>query len=252
MKKKILSTLMLVLVLVMIPTFAFAKKSHQYGDGGSGGGSGSSSSSSSSSSTTSTALCPNLDGPAGTCERHKETKVEVRSNGVMVTTTGATRDYSNTWYRLAINMNTTNGTPIVANNDAGVKIGNVHVHFAGGFAEIAGLPDHITEQIKALNVGKTAAEVFGNTLGVDLTGWKRIGNTRAVILTDETTGLTNTGTEFYLDIEPIDESGTFAVVYYNNWTGSWYFMPVTMDQATGLIKMYLPGSCTMQLLQKVQ
>lgn len=249
MKKKLLSTLVLVLVLAMIPTFAFAKKSHQYGDGGSGssgsGGSGGSST------TVISTICPNLDGPAGTCQRHKEIDVKTLANGQIITTTGATRDFKNVWYRLAINMMTSNGTPIAANNDAGVKIGNVHVHFAGGYAEIAGLPDHIVNDIKALNTGKTAAEVFGNTLGVDLAGWSSVGNTRAVILTDETTGLTNTGTEFYLDISTIDPNGTYAVVYYNNWTGSWYFMPVSVDQATGLIKMYLPGSCTVQLLKKI-
>lgn len=244
MKKKALSALMLALVLVMVPTFAFAKKSHTYSNG--------SSSSSSSSTTTSTVLVPNLDGPAGTSESQTDTKVEVRSNGVMVTTTGATRDFSNTWYRLAINTTTTDGTQISADNNAGVKIGNVHVRFVGGYAEIAGLPEHIVNDIKALNSGKTAAEVFGNTLGTDLTSWKNVGNTRAVILTDETTGLTNTGTEFYLDIDPIDEAGTFAVVYYNNWTGNWCFAPVTVDQTTGLIKVSLPGSCTVQLLQKVQ
>lgn len=253
MKKKLLSTLALVLVLALIPTFAFAKKSHQYGDGGDGITSGGSSTivGNTGVSLVPEENCPNENGPAGTCQRHTDVETQTLTNGQILTTTGATRDHRNVFYRLAMNMLTTNGTPITKNNDGGVKIGNVHVHFASDFAEIAGLWDYAVADIVALNSGKTAAEVFGNTLGVDLTGWKSVGNTRAVILTDETTGLTNTGAEFHVAISPIEPNGQFAVVYYDNWTGRWNFMPVTLDPATGLIKMYLPGSCTVQLLQKV-
>lgn len=259
MKRKFLAMLSLVLVLALIPTFVFGAKSKENNGGG---GSGSTSSSTS----TSTVVTPGTDGiistglpdgpckigtgSAGTCHRHGAIEVKTLANGTIITTTGATRDRVNTWYRLAINTTTSNGTPIVTNHLGGVAIGNVHVHFANDYAETAGLPSYIVADIDALNSGKTASEVLGMSTGVDLTGYERIGNTRAVILTDQTTGLTNTGTEFIVEVEPLDPTGTFAVVYYDNHTNLWNFMPVTVDPTTKLISMYLPGSCTIQLLRK--
>lgn len=264
MKKKILAMLSLVLVLALVPTFVFGLPSRENtGSGSSGGGStggGSSVPGVTVLGATSNVLlvfgdgstayeCKLLNGSAGTCWRHANTEAKTLANGTILTTTGATIDRSGIWYRLAINMNTSNGTPIVSDEIGGVAIGNVHVHFAAGEAETAGLPAHIVAQIDALNSGKTASEVFGTTLGVDLAGYASVSNTRAVILTDYTTGLTNTGTEFFVEVEPLDPTGTYAVVYYDNWTGRWNFMPVSVDPTTKLIKMYLPGSCTIQLLR---
>lgn len=254
MKRKFLAMLSLVLVLALIPTFTFGAKSKENTGGGSSGGSSSGSVSTvvtpGSSAGLADGLCVLGTGSAGTCWRHADTEVKTLANGTILSTTGATRDRSNTWYRLAINMNTSNGTAIVSDQIGGVAIGNVHVHFAANEAETAGLPAHIVANIDALNSGKTASEVFGTSIGVDLAGYERVGNTRAVILTDYTTGLTNTGTEFFVEVEPLDATGTHAVVYYDNHTGLWNFMPVSVDPATKLIKMYLPGSCTIQLLRK--
>lgn len=251
MKKKFLAVLALAAALVIIPTFAFASQSKEAGSGGSGGGGGHSTvvTTNTPTATTST-ICANGTGPAGTCYRHSDVEVKTLADGTIISTTGATRDFSNTWFRLAINTTTSDGTPIVSNNVGGVAIGNVHVHFANDYAEIAGLPDYIAEDIKALNSGKTASEVLGTSTGVDLTGYERVGNTRAVILTNQTTGLTNTGTEFVLEVEPLNAAGTYAVVYYDNHTNLWNFMPVTVNPNTKLINMYLPGSCTIQLLRK--
>ena len=254
MKRKFLAMLSLVLVLALIPTFTFGAKSKENTGGGSSGGSSSGSVSTvvtpGSSAGFADGLCVLGTGSAGTCYRHGAIEVKTLSNGAIITTTGATRDFTNTWYRLAINTNTSNGTPIVTNHLGGVAIGNVHVHFANDYAETAGLPEYIVADIDALNSGKTAKEVFGMSTGVDLTGYERVGNTRAVILTDQTTGLTNTGTEFIVEVEPLDATGTHAVVYYDNHTNLWNFMPVTVDPTTKLIRMYLPGSCTIQLLRK--
>lgn len=277
MKKKLLSILAMVLILVMIPSFAFAAKSKEYDDDDyisgdvSGGGSGSGSGSGSGiyvpgapgmpiippgatvvpGTVSDPVHCPPLTGPAGTCLHHADVEVRTLADGTMLSTTGATRDHSFTFYRLGVNMPLPNGTMITTKNDGCVDIGNVKIHFASDIAEIAGLYEHIQKNIIDLNAGKDMTEIFGDTLGVDLTGWKRVGNTRAVILTDQTTGLTNTGTEFYLDISPIDVNGTFAFIYYDNHTGRWNWMPTSIDPTTGLFKIYLPGSCTIQLLQKV-
>lgn len=253
MKKKFFAALALAAALVAIPTFAFAGKSYEVDKDSSGGGGGGHSTvvtTNTPTSTTTSTICANGTGPAGTCYRHSDVEVKTLADGTIISTTGATRDFSNTWFRLAINTTTSDGTPIVSNNVGGVAIGNVHVHFANDYAEIAGLPDYIAADIQALNSGKTASEVFGTSTGVDLTGYERVGNTRAVILTNQTTGLTNTGTEFVLEVEPLDATGTYAVVYYDNHTNLWNFMPVTVDPNTKLINMYLPGSCTIQLLRK--
>ena len=97
--------------------------------------------------------------------------------------------------------------------------------------------------------GKTVKEVFGDTLGVNLTNIERVGNTRAVILTNENTGLTNTGTEFIMEVSSVDAVGTYSVLYYDNHTGRWNLLPVTVDPITLRIKVYLPGSCTIQLVR---
>ena len=267
MKKKILAMLSLVLVLALVPTFVFglpSRENNGSGSGSSGGGIGiggpgyTGTTNAPAGDQLVTLVLPDgtvrekcklHNGSAGTCWRHADTEVKTLANGTVLSTTGATIDRSGTFYRLAINMNTSNGTSIVSDEIGGVAIGNVHVHFAAGEAETAGLPAHIVAQIDALNSGKTASEVFGTTLGVDLAGYERVGNTRAVILTDYTTGLTNTGTEFFVEVEPLDPTGTYAVAYYDNWTGRWNFMPVSVDPTTKLIKMYLPGSCTIQLLR---
>lgn len=251
MKKKLLATLSLILVLVMIPTFVFGRPSREWNDNDDDDrGSGSSTQTSTIVTTPTGEKCDLGNGPAGTCTRHPETEVKTLANGAMISTTGATLDKAGYWYRLAINMKNTSGTDIVSNNVGGVAIGNVHVHFASGQAEVAGLPTHIVSDINALNSGKSVHEIFGSTLGVDLSGYTRVGGTRAVILTNQTTGLTNTGTEFILDVSPLDAAGTYAVVYYDNHTGRWNFLPVTVDPTTKLIKLYLPGSCTVQLLKK--
>lgn len=246
MKKKTLSALMLVTAISMVPTFALARGSVSYrDDSNSGSGSGSSSTSS----TTDTSK-PNPDSPAGTTEPQKSTNVEVRSDGTMVTTTGATSDKSGTTIGLAVNMTATDGSTIAANGDGSVNNGNVNVKFVSGTAETAGLPEQIVSQINDLNSGKTASEVFGSSLGVDLSGWNLVGNTRAVVATDLTTGLTNTGTEIFLNVSSMGDAGAYAVVYYNNATGRWYMADLTVDPATGLVKVNVPGSCTVQFLKK--
>lgn len=254
MKRKFLAMLSLVLVLALVPTFVFGAKSKENNGGGSDREDNYVSTVVKPGTGTSTGLadgpCQLGTGPAGTCHRHGAIEVKTLADGTIISTTGATRDNSGTWYRLAINRAISNGTMINTNHLGGVAIGNVHVHFANDYAEIAGLPEYIVDDIVALNSGKTASEVFGMSTGVDLTGYEKIGSTRAVILTDQTTGLTNTGTEFIVEVEPLDPTGTFAVVYYDNHTNLWNFMPVTVDPNTKLINMYLPGSCTIQLLRK--
>lgn len=245
MKKKALATFALVMTLALVPTFAFAKKSPDTPDDGN------SNSSVSTIVTPDDAACEPSTGSSGTCYRHSDTEVKTLADGTIISTTGATKDKSNTWYRLAVDRPVANGNVIKSNGVGGVSVGNVTVHFANNEAETAGLPEKIVTEIDALNSGKSASEVFGSTLGVDLSGYEKVGCTRAVILKDQTTGLTNSGTEFILEVSPLDPNGTYAVAYYDNHTGRWNFMPVTVDPVTKLIKMYLPGSCTIQLLKKV-
>ena len=241
MKKKILATVAMIGVLTLIPTFAFGAGSKENVSGGSG---------------SVTVVKPGTteqvalgSGTSGTSKPEVTTTTTISTTGIISSTTGATVDSSETWYRLAVDTKSSDGTPIVSNKAGGVEIKDVHVHFATGIAETAGLPDHIVKNIDALNSGKTVKEVFGDTLGVNLTNIERVGNTRAVILTNENTGLTNTGTEFIMEVSAVDALGSYSVLYYDNHTGRWNLMPVTVDPITLRIKVYLPGSCTIQLVK---
>ena len=249
MKKKLLATLMLVGVLALVPTFAFGARSRENTGSGSTG-------STSTTVTTPTVVNPSTnvqvqlgDGTSGASAPAVGTTTNVSETGVITSTTGASVDTSETWYRLVVDTVNSNGTLIVDNHVGGVDIDKVEVHFATGIAETAGLPEHIVSDIDGLNSGKTTKEVFGDTLGVDLTNYERVGNTRAVILTDENTGLTNTGTEFILEVSAVEATGTYSIIYYDNHTGRWNIMPVTVDPVTLQIKVYLPGSCTIQLVR---
>lgn len=241
MRRKFLAALSLVLVLAMVPTFAFASGSKHNSGGGRDRGS-------STVKTTVSATGPAQgSGSAGTSYASTTTETKTLSNGTIIATTGSTYDKSNTRYGFAVNTATSNGTQITSNGDGSVSIGNVKVYFATGVAETAGLPEHIVGNIDALNAGKSASEVLGKA---ELKDYQNVGCTRAVILADQTTGQMTTGSEFVMDAGITDAAEEYAVVYYDNQTGQWNYVSVTVDPATNLIRMYLPGSCTIQLLKK--
>ena len=86
--------------------------------------------------TISSEICRRGIGTSGTCWRHTDEEVKTLADGTMLYLTGTTRDNSDTWYRLAFNQKTSNGTLIASNKIGGVAVGDVNVHFA---ADEAGL-----------------------------------------------------------------------------------------------------------------
>lgn len=242
MRRKFLAALSLVLVLAMIPTFAFAS-----GSKSNSGGGGRDRGSSSVKTTVSATGPAQGSGSSGTSYAGTSTETKTLSNGTIIATTGATYDKSSTKYSFAVNTTTSNGTQITSNGDGSVSVGNVKVYFASGVAETAGLPEHIVGNIDALNAGNAASDVLGKA---ELKDYQAVGCTRAVILSDQTTGQMTTGCEFLMDAGITDAAGQYAVAYYDNQTGLWNYVPVTVDPTTNLIRMYLPGSCTIQLLKK--
>lgn len=238
MKKNKIAVLALAATLAVVPTFSFAARSSSYDDRDDTTTSTTVSQGSSSSAQQGT-------GTSGTTTPSTKTDMVVASNGSVISTTGATNDKSGTTVGFVVGE-AGNAT---ATSNGGVKVGNVELSFATGSAETAGLPTEVVSKIDSLNQGKSLAEVLGNSTGVDLSGYTTVGNTRAVIATDATTGLTNTATEVVMYVNTVD-SADMAVVYYDNNTGAWVYLPVVVDPVTKTVKFTVPGSCTVQLVKK--
>lgn len=236
MKSKKLAVLSLTFALAIVPTFTFAAGSKEY-----------SSNDSTSSTTVSTELGT---GTSSASKPTTETAVHVSSNGTLISTTGSTTDASYTTISLVVGAKTSSGSVSVSNKEGGIKVDTVSVHFAYGIAETAGLPTEIVKQIDALNSGKSVKDVLGNSTGVDLSYYRPVGSTRAVIATDSVTGLTKTAAEIVMRVDAVD-CADMAAVYYDNNTGRWVYVPVVVDLANKLVRMTVPGSCTIQLLEKV-
>jgi len=236
MRMKRAAIIGLSVALTIVPTFAFAAGSKDY---------------TSSSTSSTTTQNNNLGtGSAGTSEPTKGTAVHVEASGTIITTTGSTNDKSGTVISLVVDTKTTEGKAVVSNEEGGVEIGTLDVHFADGIAETAGLPMDVVAKIDKLNQGKPVSEVLGSMISTDLSRYEKVGNTRAVIVYDSVTELTKTATELILHVDV--EMGTeMAAVYYDNNTGRWVYVPVTVDPANNIVKLMVPGSCTLQLLKRV-
>lgn len=239
MKLKKAAVLALTIMLAVVPTFTFAYRSKDY-----------SGSSTTVSRPTTTVVSTVGTGSAGTSVPTKDTKVQVSSTGAMVSTTGSTIDKTGTEIQLVVNTKTTEGKNVVSNNQGGVTIDTLGIHFADGIAETAGLPVDVVGKIDKLNQGGTVKDILGADTGVDLTGYEKLGNTRAVIVYDSTTKLTHTATDLIIHMN-LKPGMALAAVYYDNNTGRWVYVPVTADFASNTLVVRVPGSCTLQLIQKL-
>lgn len=237
MKLKKAAVIGLAITMASVPTFTFAAGSKDY-------------TSSSTSSTTATQNNNIGTGSAGTSAPTKGTEVHVEASGTIITTTGSTNDKSGTVISLVIDTKTAEGKAVVSNKAGGVEIGALDVHFADGIAETAGLPNDVVAKIDKLNQGKSVSEVLGSTIDADLSRFVKVGNTRAVIVYDSATKLTKTATELILHVD-VEMGAEMAAVYYDNNTGRWVYVPVTVDPVNNIVKLVVPGSCTLQLLKRV-
>ena len=238
MKLKKLAVMALVAALAVVPTFSFAAGSKEYDE----------------EETTTTTTSPTTvgevsDTASGTSTPTTGVSVQVAANGEMVSATGVTVDKTGTSIGLVVATKTTDGVEIKADGKGGIQIGTVNVNFASGAAETAGLPETVVDKITKLNSGADLNEVIGTEVGVDLTGFKALGGTRAVVAKDAATGLTNTATEVVMQLD-VKEGVQIAAVYYDNNTGRWVYAPVIIDPVTKTVKLTVPGSCTVQFVQK--
>ena len=235
MQIKKLAAISLAVTLAAVPTFTFAANSKDYHSSG----------------TVSTVTSIQLgNGTSGTSQPKTEVSVHVATDGTMISTTGSTLDLSNTTMSLVVGAVTEKGVISKTNEKGGIWVDTVSVHFATGIAETAGLPTDIVAQIDALNQGKAVSQVLGNSTGVELVSYRPVGSTRAVIATDSVTGLTKTAAEIVIRVDAVD-SADMAAVYYDNNTGRWVFVPVIVDLVNKLVRITVPGSCTLQLLEKI-
>ena len=242
MKKKKIAVLSLVVAMSIVPTFSFANRSKDYNN--------SSSDRPSSATTSTTTVGATGSGSAGTSVPTTGTEVKLAVNGTLVSSTGATTDKTGTVIGLVVGTKTTTGVERVSNGKGGINVGTVSVHFASGSAETAGLPTGVVAKIDKLNQGNSISAVLGNETGKDLSRYVRVGNTRAVIATDSTTGLTKTAAEIVLAVD-VPNGVEMAAVYYDNNTGRWVFVPVVADPITNTVTVTVPGSCTLQLMKKI-
>lgn len=160
----------------MIPVMAYGASSSPTND--------SSSSSSSASNSGSTSV--GGDGTSGTAvTKPTSPSIVVSSDGQQISVGQSSKDAAGVNMSLMVNTTTTDGQTVTMQSGGGAVIGDMVATIAVGKAETAGLPTDIVNAIDSLNKGTAPAQVFPNQ---DLTGYQKLGNTRAIILTSQTTG----------------------------------------------------------------
>lgn len=159
---------------------------------------------------------------------------------------------------------TSSGTTIVAGTGAKVNtpaggpaagtgetvVGNTTITFATGVAATAGLPEAAVAAINGINAGSTLSDVVKD---VDVTGYKALTGTNAIVTKDVTTGEVKTGaTEVTLYVPNlVDGLQNVSVLFYDNVTGKWTLLPVTkVDPVTKTVVTTITGSGTYTVVYK--
>ncbi len=240
MKKKCVKAMALALTLAMIPVMAYGASSSPTND--------SSSSSSSASNSGSTSV--GGDGTSGTAvTKPTSPSIVVSSDGQQISVGQSSKDAAGVNMSLMVNTTTTDGQTVTMQSGGGAVIGDMVATIAVGKAETAGLPTDIVNAIDSLNKGTAPAQVFPNQ---DLTGYQKLGNTRAIVLTSQTTGKSDpVATEITMVVDGL-KSDTQSVIamYYDNATGRWVRVNAAFNVKTKTVTFKAPGSCTVQFLYK--
>jgi len=226
MKKKLVKTLALALALSMIPVMAYGASSSPKNDDDD----------SSSSESVYEDKTVGGDGPS----------VVVSPNGQQTSVGQTSKDSSGVTMSLVVNKTTEDGKQVSMQFGGGAVVGDQVVTIATGAAETAGLPEGVVNVINQLNKGTGAETAIPDQ---DMTGYKKLGNTRALIVSSQSTGKTDAvATEVTLQVSGINkETRKLVAVYYNNATGRWERAEARFNVATGEVTFIAPGSCTVQL-----
>lgn len=159
---------------------------------------------------------------------------------------------------------TSSGTTIVAGTGAKVNtpaggpaagtgetvVGDTKITFATGVAATAGLPEAAVAAINGINAGSTLSDVVKD---VDVTGYKALHGTQAIVTKDVTTDAVKTGaTEVTLYVPNlVDGLQNVSVLFYDNVTGKWTLLPVTkVDPVTKTVVTTITGSGTYTVVYK--
>lgn len=158
---------------------------------------------------------------------------------------------------------TSSGTTIVAGNGQKVEtsttvtaggsstvVGDTAVSYATGVAATAGLPEAAVAAINGINEGKTLSDVVKD---VDVSGYKALTGTNAIITKDAATGTVKTGAVEVTLYVPnlVDGLQNVSVLFYDNVTGKWTLLPVTkVDPATKTVVTTVTGSGTYTVVYK--
>lgn len=129
-------------------------------------------------------------------------------------------------------------------------VGDTAVSYATGVAATAGLPEAAVAAINGINEGKTLSDVVKD---VDVSGYKALTSTNAIVTKDAATGTVKTGAVEVTLYVPnlVDGLQNVSVLFYDNVTGKWTLLPVTkVDPATKTVVTTVTGSGTYTVVYK--
>lgn len=142
---------------------------------------------------------------------------------------------------------TTNG-PV--SSGSSTVVGDTAISYATGVAATAGLPETAVAAINGINAGATLSEVVKD---VDVTGYKALTGTNAIVTKDVTSGTVKTGAVEVTLYVPnlVDGLQNVSILFYDNVTGKWTLLPVTkVDPATKTVVTTITGSGTYTVVYK--
>lgn len=148
-------------------------------------------------------------------------------------------------------VQTTNTANTLGKSGNEATIGDTRVTFVQGEKDaVAGLPEATANIITSINKG---VELSTLKTGLDLTGYKSLNGTRAVMTYKAGTKIEKTGAvkmDFYVP-NLVDGLGIVQVLFYNNMTGRWQLLqPNEIDTKTKMVTVTLPNSGTISVVYK--
>lgn len=238
MKKKGLKVLGTAVALAMVPAVVFAAGSiSRPSSGGSGGGGGSHSSSSSSGSTITSGTGAAV---SATTTASKSTSVVTSDDGSKTSITSTVID-ATTGYTVGVVVDTTTSTGAAVTNDNGAAaVGNSRVSLATGAEKTYGLPDDVVNTIAAVDAGNVDA-----VPGLANPGYHKVSQSMALINKNAAGQVQVADVETTLYCTTIPANGTLAILFYNNATNTYSYLPITAyDAAKKTVSFVLPTSGT--------
>lgn len=238
MKKRWTKVLALTLTLAMIPVMAFgASKSPSNDD--------SDSSSSASSQVENDYVGGN--GASGTSVTTPAAPtVKMNADGEYVAVGPNSTDKLGIEMGLIAGGTTASGSQVSMEADGSIRIGNVSVTFAVNEEETAGLPAEAVEVINRLNTKGTGLSDAAIP-GMDLTNYRKLGNTRTLKLAADNGALASAEISMVVPALP-DGTSEVIAVYFDHATGKWMRAPAAFNKNTKTVTFTATGSCTVQFI----